>query len=211
MKTNKHYRHIILILIWLVLISKSLLAQLKVENYKSFDNFSHPVFLPIHLCLGGNPFFKIHNTSITKNDDNFQNLQDTSINGNQADIFGGIGFYPFEISLGGGYYIQNNLEIIVQYSSMFLPLSLNDDVFLIGTRFRKNRSQTLYSVSFGIPFQREKYFSDGYCIEGSVGSLMQTGVGFYFLPSLKIGSLIRNKENSIWIIGFDLKVGWLIK
>ena len=78
-------------------------------------------------------------------------------------------------------------------------------------RFKTDESKTIYCASLGPVFERRPFSFSGLCLEGSLGYLMETDVGFYFLPNLKTGGIIRNKEKSGWIIGIDLTIGWFIK
>lgn len=131
----------------------------------------------------------------------------------KVNIILGIGYTPFKFTTGIGYFIFENTEMNIQYSSMFSPLSLDIDAFAIGMKFYNYKSATIYSASIGGTFSRKvnPYSLDGFYFEGSLGYIMGKGVGFYFLPSLKMGGIYMSQKKSYWIIGIDLSIGWYIK
>ncbi len=140
---------------------------------------------------------------------------DTTLSGNVNSInpllntFTALGVVPFKINFGVGFFLLQNTEINIQYSNMALPLSMDVDIFSAGIRSYFIESRTVYSLSAGGTFPRKSisYSLDGICIETSVGYLLKFGRMFYFLPSIKAGSILREKRNPQGIIGIDLTLG----
>ncbi len=130
-----------------------------------------------------------------------------------VDIFLAIGYTPFKLNGGIGYFFTNNIEANLQYSALVMPISFDIDVLSLGMRFYKNNLSTVYSISIGGTFSNKygSYSLNGISIEGSLGFLFETNVGFYFLPSLKVGDILQKHKNSYGMAGIDLIIGWYIK
>lgn len=47
---------------------------------------------------------------------------------NRKNIFGGIGYAPFKLNIGIGYFLTDKIETNIQYYNLFMPLSLNVDI-----------------------------------------------------------------------------------
>ncbi len=131
----------------------------------------------------------------------------------KVNIFIGLGYTPFKLNTGIGYFVTENTEINILFSSMFMPLSLDINVFSVGMRLYDNSTSTIYSISTGMAMPRKAKPNklNGFCVEGSLGYLFDSDIGFYFLPSFKIGGVFRKQNNPYGIIGIDLSIGWLIK
>ncbi len=156
-------------------------------------------------------FIKISSYELKQeSDSDIESLQ--SVDKTKLSIFSGLGFAPFKLNLGVGYFINPNIEANIQYNSLYMPLSLNVDVIALGVRYYENNSSTVYSFSFGgtISKKSDAYSLNGVSVEGSLGFLLKTEIGFYFLPSFKIGGIFRVKESSYGIKGVDLTIGWFI-
>lgn len=181
----------------------------------------------LFMCLGFNnkaqTFDSLYNTSEVHShnysngniDKSYLKSYPNRVNENsnkKVNIFFGIGYTPFKLNTGIAYFISRNTEINIQYSNMFIPISLDIDVFSMGMRFYEDKSATIYSISGGLTKSRQNRTSlIGLCFEGSLGYLIPTDVGFYFLPSFKAGFIFRKQENLYGIIGIDLSIGWFIK
>ncbi len=129
-----------------------------------------------------------------------------------GSIFMGIGYTPVKFNIGIGYFFTKYSELNVQYNKMYFPLTLDIDVFSFGINIYKKNSFTIYSITAGMTFSKKPMYSlDGFCFELSLGYLIETNSGFYFLPNIKTGGIFREQENSRLIIGVDLSLGWYIK
>jgi hypothetical protein len=127
------------------------------------------------------------------------------------DVFCGIGITPLKLNLGVGYFVTDNKEINIQYGSMFIPNELDIDVISIGMKFYEHKSTTVYSILIGATIQKNPSSLNGWFYEGTVGYLLETNIGFYFLPSIKLGQIFRKEESAQLIAGIDLSLGWYIK
>jgi hypothetical protein len=128
---------------------------------------------------------------------------------NTISVFMGVGFPPFKILAGGGYFINQNFEAIVKYSNMFFPAALDVDVISLGLRYYKNEKvDFIYALEIGGVGSPD--FFNGVYIETSAGYLIKTNIGFYTTLNFRLGGLFRYEEKPMGLVGVDLIFGWNI-
>lgn len=169
----------------------------KVKLFKKYELIFFILFLNA-VCYSQNPANNRDNDSL-------------KIDNQGIDIFTGIGFAPFELNLGFGYFITEGIDLNVQYSSLFMPAAYDLSFLSIGMKLYEVNSPVIHSIILGAVFQRKDFSLDGFGLEGSLGYIVQTDIGFYFLPGFKIGGVVLESERSGWITGIDLQIGWIIK
>jgi hypothetical protein len=128
---------------------------------------------------------------------------------NKMSVFMGAGVPPFKILAGGGYFINQNFEALVKYSSMFIPAGLDVDVISLGFRYYENeKADFIYALEMG--GVGSPNFFNGVYLEASAGYLIKTNIGLYTTLNFRLGGLFRNEESPMGLVGVDLILGWNI-
>lgn len=128
---------------------------------------------------------------------------------NKLNVFVGIGIPPFKMQAGGGYFVNQNIEAMVKFSSMFIPAGFYADVVSLGVRYYENQNiNFVYALEVGGVGSPD--FFNGVYLETSAGYLIQTGIGFNTIISFRLGGLFRSEEKPAGLVGVDLVFGWNI-
>jgi hypothetical protein len=128
----------------------------------------------------------------------------------------GIGLPPFKMLAGAGYYINDKYEVTIKYTGMFLPIAFDIDVISTGINmYEKTSSGMMCFLDLGGVITKKTGMNqrkiNGVYIEGGLGYQIKTNVGFNTTLNFRIGEIIRNGENPLFVAGVDFIIGWLLK
>lgn len=131
------------------------------------------------------------------------------------DIHIGAGVSPFKMLVGIGYFLDNNFESTLKFSSIYSPLSIEANLVSIGIKYYENQFSTItYSFEIGGLFskttQSQSNNLNGVSLEANFGYLFQTKIGIYISPNLNLTYLSEKRKEPGFLPGINLLLGWIL-